>query len=201
MPVSSDRNAMRLLEVDPLRLVPQTAAHAPALFAVLCDPALYLHENAPPPSVEWLSERFRKLESRHSSDGSEQWLNWVVDLRGQGPIGYVQATVQADGCAAIAYVLGSAHWGRGLASLAVRAMCAELEHRHGAQRLSALLKRGNLRSLRLLERMGFELGSIAEHEAAGAAADEWLLLRGLPLARLAPRPPEAAEPNAGPREP
>ena len=69
-----------------------------------------------------LRERFAKLETRRSGDGREQWLNWVLRRRSGELIGYVQATVRGDGQAFIAYVLGSAHWGQGLASEAVAAV-------------------------------------------------------------------------------
>ena len=82
--------------------------HADEMFAVLSDPAIYEYENQPPASVEWLRARFEKLESRRSADGTEQWLNWVVRRADAGLIGYVQATVRAEGTAAIAYELSSA---------------------------------------------------------------------------------------------
>lgn len=164
---------------DDLTLEPQTAAHAEEMFAVLRDPAIYEHENAPPPSVGWLRERLRRLESRTSPDGTERWLNWVIRVPGAGLVGYVQATVRADGDAAIAYVLSSAHWGRGVARRAVEAMIAELAARHGVRSLSAVLKRENLRSLRLLERLGFSPASPEERAARRVEPDELLMVRGI----------------------
>lgn len=144
-----------VIESERVTLEPQTAAHAEEMFAVLVDPAIYQHENQPPPSVEWLRERFARLESRRSSDGRERWLNWVVRLRTGEAIGYVQATVTPEGEALIAYVFGSAHWGHGLAREAVEAMIGELVRSHGVSDLSAVFKRTNRRSERLLERLGF----------------------------------------------
>src|SRR5262249_46322506 len=115
---------------------PQTAAHAEEMFALLSDPAIYEYENGPPPSLEWLRERFARLESRSSADGSEQWLNWVIRLPTSGLVGYVQAIVKANGQAAIAYELSSAYWGRGLARLAVQAMMTELADHYRAHTLS-----------------------------------------------------------------
>jgi RimJ/RimL family protein N-acetyltransferase len=147
------------------------------MFAVLADPAIYEYENEPPPSVEWLRERFRKLESRRSPDGSQQWLNWVVRMPSGDLAGYVQATVHEDGRAAIAYVLASAWWGRGLASEAVTAMIGELAASHGARELTAVFKRDNHRSRRLLERLGFALASPRRHAELQAEADEVLMQR------------------------
>ena len=155
---------MRTLETARLTLEPQLAAHAPAMFVVLGDPAIYTFENAPPPSLDWLRERYTKLESRCSADGGEQWLNWVLRLRPGGLIGIVQATVGGDGRAFIAYELASAHWGRGLAREAVAAMIDELDSRYRVHTLVAVFKHANTRSRRLLERLGFTAapaGSVA----------------------------------------
>ena len=154
---------------------------------MLSDPAIYEHENEPPASLEWLRARFARLESRRSARGDEEWLNWVVREPAGGLIGYVQATVTADGRAAIAYVLSSAHWGRGLARAAVEAMIRELAERHGVSRLTAVLKRENLRSLRLLERLGFAPAGPEPSRRLEIEPDEMLMLRDLhPDARPAP---------------
>ena len=100
---------MHVIETGGLTLEPQTAAHAEEMFAVLSDPAIYEYENAPPPSLEWLRARFAQLESRRSANGQEQWLNWVIRLPSSELIGYVQATVDRNGRAAIAYELSSAY--------------------------------------------------------------------------------------------
>lgn len=160
-----------------VRLEPQVAAHAAEMFVVLGDPAIYAHENEPPPSAEWLRARFERLETRLSADGTQHWLNWVVRLPSGEPIGYVQATVHPSHRAAIAYVLNSRHWGQGLATAAVELMVAELVARYGVLGLSAVLKATNTRSQRLLERMGFARAPHALHEAFGVEADEWLMLR------------------------
>jgi RimJ/RimL family protein N-acetyltransferase len=171
--------AMRVVEAADLVLEPQTAAHADEMFAVLGDPAIYEFENEPPPSLEWLRTRYAKLESRRSADGREQWLNWVIRLPTSKLIGYVQATVHPNGCAAIAYELASAHWGRGLARQAIEAMILELAERHGVRSLSAVLKRENFRSLRLLERLGFSRASPEAHLSHRAEPGELLMLRDI----------------------
>lgn len=146
---------MREIAAAELVLEPQLASHAEAMFEVLRDPALYEHENEPPPSVEWLRRRFERLESRRSADGLERWLNWVVRLPDGSLAGYVQATIFPSGRAAIAYVFASRHWGKGLATRAVRAMMADLARHEGVAAFTATLKAANARSRRLLERCGF----------------------------------------------
>ena len=155
---------MRAIDTGSLTLEPQVLAHAEEMFAVLSDPAIYEYENQPPSSLEWLRERFTKLESRCSPEGQERWLNWVIRLPTSELIGYVQATVRSQARAAIAYELSSKYGGRGFARQAVEAMISELVENYGARKLSAVLKQGNLRSLRLLERLGFSLAT-PEHDA------------------------------------
>jgi len=168
---------MARIESDRLVLEPQVAAHAEAMFDVLRDPAIYQYENEPPSSVEWLRDRFTRLESRQSSSGQEHWLNWVIRLPSGELIGYVQATVYADGRATIAYILHSGYWGRGLASEAVRAMIGELRARYDVRRLSAVLKRDNRRSLRLLEGLGFQRASAQLMATLEIEPDELLMIR------------------------
>ena len=124
-----------------LSLAPQVASDADAMFELLQDPAIYRYENEPPPSLEWLRERYRRLESRRSADGREQWLNWIVRLRTGEATGFVQATVHDDHSAGIAYVFASRYWGQGFAGEAVRAMIGELVPRYRVVRLAAVLKR------------------------------------------------------------
>ena len=166
---------MRTLETRRLLLEPQRVSHADEMFVVLCDPAIYAHENEPPASVEWLRARFARLEARRSPDGRQRWLNWVLRAVDGTLIGYVQATVLDDGVAYIAYVLGSAHWGRGLASEATAAAMDELAARYRVREFLAVLKRGNRRSLRLLERHGFVPASASALAAYPIDPDEWLL--------------------------
>ena len=142
------------------------------MLVVLSDPELYEYENAPPKSLAWLRHRFARLESRMSSDGNESWLNWVIRLPNGALIGYVQATIYADSRAAIAYVLHSSYWGRGLARRAVQAMIAELANHHHTSCFSAVLKRDNFRSSRLLERLGFSLATDQQSSSYGTETDE-----------------------------
>ena len=175
----------RLIDTPRLTLEPQCARHAAEMFVVLSDPEIYRFENAPPASPEWLCECFIKLETRRSADGSEAWLNWVLRLRSGEAIGYVQATVDTQGQALIAYVLASPHWGRGLAQEAVQAMVAELAAQWQVHRLLAVFKRGNLRSRRLLEHLGFDAGTAAQRALHEVQDDEDLMQRAL-AATVAP---------------
>lgn len=172
-----EKCVMRIIESTRLILEPQVAAHADEMFSILNDPALYEHENEAPSSIEWLGQRFAKLETRKSTDGSEQWLNWVIRLPKSGLIGYVQATVSPSLTAGIAYVLSSRFWGQGFATEAVKAMISELVTYYGVQNLSAVLKRSNIPSERLLSRVGFLLASAEDTKAAAIEHDEILMVK------------------------
>lgn len=177
---------MRAIAGDGVTLEPQTAAHAGQMFAVLSDPAIYEYENSPPPSLEWLRERYARLESRRSADGREQWLNWVIRIPTSELVGYVQATVKPDRRAAIAYELSSAHWGRGIARRAVQAMIAELAEHYGVHTLTAVFKGDNLRSRRLLERLGFVLAPAQSQARDAVGADELLMERKVSADGISP---------------
>ena len=175
--LSAARVDMRVIATPRLTLEPQVAAHAAAMFVVLSDLAIYEFENAPPSSHDWLRARYAKLEARQSADGAERWLNWVIRLQNNQLIGYVQATVRADGSSMIAYDLASSFWGQGLAHEAVAAMATELVDRYDTCELWAVLKRRNYRSERLLTRLGFTLAAVAQHVEQDALADESVMRR------------------------
>jgi RimJ/RimL family protein N-acetyltransferase len=167
---------MRTLHAGPLTLEPQVSRHAAEMFDVLSDPAIYEYENEPPASLDALRTRFTKLESRRSGDGREQWLNWVIRMEGAGLIGYVQATVHADGTAGIAYEMASAHWGRGLGRRATEAMLGELVDHYGVTKFFGVAKQRNFRSLRLLARLGFSLAGPELCAQRGVEPEETLMV-------------------------
>ena len=158
-------------------LEPQVAAHAHDMFIVLNDPAIYEFENEPPPNEEWLRSRFQRLESRCSSDGKEQWLNWVIRLPSGGLAGYVQATVLEDHSAYVAYELNSEYWRQGIGSSAVWAMLQELEDQYGVTNFIAVLKASNFRSMALLKKLGFSAASAEQQALLRDEPDELVMLK------------------------
>lgn len=151
---------MRRLSGDGVTLEPQVAAHAAELYPLLSDPELYTFiDDKGPVSEAALRERFARLETRLSGDGTEQWLNWVVRNAEGVAVGYVQASVYADGSAEIAYVLGRPFWRRGYGRAACEVMIADLRASYGVQRLTATLDPQNAASLALLKSLGFAFES------------------------------------------
>jgi len=177
MPYS--RGMIETLSTTRLVLEPQVAAHADELFAVLRDPKIYEFGNEPPVSLEWLRERFLRLESRRSPDEREWWLNWVIRNSTGEAIGYVQATVLPDRRALIAYELGSAWWGQGYGREAVAAMLDELAAHFDVREAGALFRADNHRSRKLLDRLGFVPPPAALRTKWRPEEDEDVLVRRL----------------------
>ena len=73
--------------------------------------------------------------------------------------------------------LNSAYWGQGLARKAVSAMMSELAERYRVRRFTAVAKRDNFRSTRLLERLGFAEAGDEMREKLGVEAGEVLMCR------------------------
>ena len=132
--VAADISSGRL-DLEPLRV-----DHAAEMAPLLGDVSLYNFIGGDPPSAADVRSRYERQVVGSSADGSQRWLNWVVRLRvGHTPIGYVQATVSLDRMvlrAESAWVVGTAHQGRGYAKEAVTAM-AQWLRRAGVQQLFA----------------------------------------------------------------
>jgi RimJ/RimL family protein N-acetyltransferase len=142
-------------------LEPLREAHAAALFLVLDDRELWrFTDDESPVSEKALAQRYRRLESRRSPDGSQAWLNWAI-VCSDGIVGFVQATVMDD-VAEIAYVVGRAYQSRGYGTGAVRAMLEFLETVVGIRAEYATIDERNEPSRRLLERLGFALVDAAD---------------------------------------
>lgn len=171
---------MESLATSQLVLEPITAAHAPAMFELLQEPALYRYlDYGPPPSVGHLREVYERLEVGKSPDGAEHWLNWVVRPPGSAPIGYVQATVVPGHRAWIAYVFSGASRGRGFATQACEAMVAHLAAAYGVTECLATVEAANAPSIALLRRLGFRAADATELKGHRLGATERLYVRGV----------------------
>lgn len=100
---------------DELVLRPLSTDDAAAMVEVLADQSLYEFTGGEPPTLEELQARYQVQTRGHSADGTERWINEIVEVDGR-PTGFVQATVPtAGGAAEIAWVIGRAWQGRGYA--------------------------------------------------------------------------------------
>jgi RimJ/RimL family protein N-acetyltransferase len=140
-----------------IRLEPLVQGHAEEMFEVLAAPEIYAYLDEPGPlALGPLRERYRKLETRLSTDGTQQWLNWVVRIEATRQCaGFVQATVYPDATAGFAYVLAPQFWGRGIAHAACVEVIDLLCRDYGVRALYATVDARNARSINLLLRLGF----------------------------------------------
>jgi [ribosomal protein S5]-alanine N-acetyltransferase len=154
---------MQTIVTPTLTLEPLLASHAEEMFGLLSDDKIYKYlDYAAPASADHLRGVYQRLEARQSPDARQAWLNWVIRPVDQPLAGYVQATVEPDRSAHVAYVLGSSYWGHGYAQRAVHAMLDHLVSAYSVDRFLATVEADNQRSIRLLERLGFY--PIASHE-------------------------------------
>ena len=166
------------LSTPRLQLEPQVAGHAEAMLEVLADPRVHTYiPTDPPTDLIAFRARYERLESRHSQDGQELWLNWTV-FSGLQVIGTVQATVNLiERVADVAYVFGSSSWGHGYAIEALRALLDFLPSL-GVGRARASLDTRNAVSARLdFVRVGEVKGA---DEFKGRVSDEYVYELRLP---------------------
>lgn len=169
---------MHSLAVGELVLEPLVVGHAQEMFDILSEPELYRYlDYPPPPSVEHLRGVYARIESRKSTDGTQHWLNWLVHPQGQPAVGYVQATVRSDRTAWVGFVFSSKHWGRGYATRATQAVLDHVAFEYEVWRFLATVEVENQRSIRLLERLGFQPATQQELQGHKLTTSERLFVR------------------------
>ncbi len=133
--------------LDPLRV-----EDAEEMAVVLADPTLHDHTGGTPPTADELRARYA-AQLRGPADGGTRWLNRVIRVDGAAA-GYVQATVdRRTATAEVAWVVGVAWQGRGVATAAARLLVAELTE-DGVTRLLAHVHPGHLASQGVARTLG-----------------------------------------------
>jgi ribosomal-protein-alanine N-acetyltransferase len=147
----------KTLFTDRLSIEPLLEKHADHLFKTLQDPNIYKFiPEKPPVSKLELKKRYRQLAKRKSPSQNEIWLNWALKLIAKKEyIGTIQATIYEDNSANIAYVIASKYWHQGLAYEACKQLLKLLVTDYKIKKVKAEVDRDNLKSQRLLEKMGF----------------------------------------------
>jgi RimJ/RimL family protein N-acetyltransferase len=161
-------------------LEPLRVEHAVELEPLLADPALYGFIGGGPETPDALAARVQRQAAGVSPDGTEVWLNWVIraapppdamsatplptapaaprDSASTGParplVGTFQGTLTGSQ-AELAWVVGTAHQGRGFASEAALAVAAWLRS-HGVSTLTAHIHPDHAASQRVARRLGLE---------------------------------------------
>ncbi|MEU4831657.1 GNAT family N-acetyltransferase [Streptosporangium sp. NPDC023615] len=122
------------MDAEPMRtarltLEPLAVRHAAEMAEVLGNPALHIFTGGSPDTPERLRDRYARLVAGPPAGHAESWLNWVIRLDGPDRlVGYVQATVTGDR-ASVAWVVGTAWQGRGIAGEAAVALVHRLRER------------------------------------------------------------------------
>jgi RimJ/RimL family protein N-acetyltransferase len=126
------------IRADPVLLTPLAVSDADDMVLVLGSAELYRFTGGAPPTLAELRARYARQVAGHSPDGSQEWRNWIIRCQPDGQAaGYIQATIDDGGSRAeIAWVVGLAWQGRGLASAAARALIGWLDA-HGVTRIQA----------------------------------------------------------------
>ncbi|MFI0937910.1 GNAT family N-acetyltransferase [Streptomyces sp. NPDC021020] len=110
-----------------LTLLPLAPHHAEEMAGVLADPRLHEFIGGKPLGADRLRMRYERLAAG-SGDAGAVWCNWVVRLDSAGRLtGTVQATITGEQ-AEVAWVVGAAWQGRGIAK---EAACGLVEWLHG----------------------------------------------------------------------
>lgn len=115
-----------------LDLLPLLVEHAEEMATVLSDPALHTFTGGTPDTRQALRSRYHRLTAG-SPDPTVSWLNWVIRLRDEACLtGTVQATISSSGhglIAELAWVVGTAWQGRGIATEAAQGLVDWLSQR------------------------------------------------------------------------
>lgn len=168
---------MTTLRIEGMELQPLSVAHADQVFAAAQDARIYeFIPQDPPATLDSLRRRYERLQGGISPNGGERWLNWVVFIPGAaGPIGTVQATVQSDESALIAYTIFPEHWGRGHGRAATRVMIDHVFGEYDISRVIARIDTRNQRSIRMVEGLGLAPVGVIENADffKGASSDEY----------------------------
>jgi ribosomal-protein-alanine N-acetyltransferase len=161
-----------------LRIEPLGPEHADALFEPLSEPRLYeFVPDDPPASRQALEARLRHWAAG-PRDGSERWLNYLM-WAGPAPVGTLQATVQADRVALLAYLVFAPQQRRGYAAHGCRWLIGELFAAQPVDTVRALIDTRNTPSIRLAEALGLRrVGLIREADVfKGRSSDEFVYER------------------------
>jgi RimJ/RimL family protein N-acetyltransferase len=184
-PVTHPGSAMNLPtgSTARLELPPLAAEHASGLVAAFADPSFRAFVPDEPDTLEGMLARIARIAAGPPQGGAgEVWLNFAVLLAGR-PIGRIEATVQATGVAEIAYLIGPSAGGRGLATEAVEWLVDFVRETWPGIDIYACIAEPNVRSRRLVERLGFrETSPIGVPLLSYAAGDVVFVMRATPEA-------------------
>jgi RimJ/RimL family protein N-acetyltransferase len=138
-----------------------TAAHADVLFPILGTPAVlaFIEPSGNYPTIDELRAEYgtRARGPVSSTTSTEQWFNMAIGLKSASApaIGRLEATSYGE-FGEVAYLLGEAWWGKGLAFEAMLWWHDYLAVAAPETQWWATVHPENYRSIRLLKRLGYE---------------------------------------------
>ena len=143
-----------------LHFEPLTAAHADNLFAILTTPSVlaFIDPTGSRPTLEELrAEYTARARGPIEPIPTEKWFNMAIRLKAPSSevIGRLEATSYGE-WGEVAYLLGEAWWGRGLAFEAMRWWHDYLAAVVPGGQWWATVHPDNQRSIRLLTRLGYK---------------------------------------------
>jgi RimJ/RimL family protein N-acetyltransferase len=149
------------IETERVSLEPLRVEHAAEMASVLDDPGLHRFTGGRPDTPGELRARYERWERGAPPGSGEAWLNWIVREQAAGvAVGTVQATVRGP-AAEVAWVVGSAHQGRGYAKEAAAAMVDWLRA-HGVRSVAANVHPEHMASMAVARHIGLApTGAIA----------------------------------------
>jgi [ribosomal protein S5]-alanine N-acetyltransferase len=147
-----------VLITDRLLIEPLLSIHAEEMFVTLQDSQIYKYiPTYPPKDIDELKTRYKKLESRFSTDKSELWLNWVLRQKFDNSlVGRFEATLSKNRTVYIAYELSSVYWRKGFAYEASKEIIKTLSKEYKTEKIKALVDTRNNGSIGLLEKLQFK---------------------------------------------
>jgi [ribosomal protein S5]-alanine N-acetyltransferase len=157
-------------------LRPLTIDDAPRMFAGLAEPSGYAFiPDEPPANLEQLRARYAILTRGGSADGSETWMNWLIEGQDQVLHGYLQATVaHADTTIYVAYFVFAAARRQHIAYETLRALLPVLATTYPGYAIEAQIDTRNAASIALVRSLGFECVRHVPHADTfkGSVSDE-----------------------------
>jgi ribosomal-protein-alanine N-acetyltransferase len=159
-----------------LAFEPLQEEHALALFEPFQDESMYRFiPEQPPESLQWSRRDFELLAAGPADNSEEVWLNWAIrDNASARYLGTVQATLFADGLLWVGYKLAPVYWNRGVATRAVKWLVSELNGRYPNCPIHASVDTRNHASIRVLEKVGFQLTGKEAAEIDGLASEDFI---------------------------
>jgi len=142
-----------ILKTDRLTLRPMTRADAPALFAILGDGEAmrYWHR----PALPRLSTVEAQMEDELAAMAAGSCLYWTV-LQGADSIGTIDLSQIEQARALTGFAFRRDVWGHGFAREGLSAVIAQAFGPLQLNHLTARVRRGNDRAIRLLEALRFQ---------------------------------------------